>query len=215
VSDDPCKHDGPTVLLVEGKDDCHVTLALCVKYEIPETFGIYECGSDKKVIQRLNALISSADAPRIIGLVLDADRPDLGGRWSQIRSKLEHYHSYVLPTSPGPDGTIVEPVDVGPRLGFWLMPNNQNTGMLEDFCADMITEIAITGTRECIDIARTKGITTFKDVHYAKAVVHTFLALQDEPGMPLGQSITAQTLRAETPATRTFVTWLIRLFGDM
>jgi hypothetical protein len=95
------------------------------------------------------------------------------------------------------------------------MPNNQASGMLEDFCCEMIDGSALLGVNDCIDLARAKGITTFKDSHRAKAVVHTFLALQDEPGKPLGQSITANTLRADTSTAQAFVAWLIRLFGPM
>ena len=95
------------------------------------------------------------------------------------------------------------------RLGFWLMPNNQEAGMLEDFCSEIDSrDSCLMGTKECVDFAKVKGITTFKDAHYSKAVVHTYLALQDEPGKPLGQSITANTLRADTSTTRAFVAWL-------
>ena len=212
MSDDPCKQNGNAVLLVEGVNDCHVILALCVKYHVPETFGIYECGCDTAAIKRLNALISAPDPPKVVGLVIDADEPDLEGRWVGIRAKLAHY-DYKFPENPAPDGTVVEPVSEVPRLGFWLMPNNRDSGMLEDFCSDMIDDTALTGTRECIEFARSRGITTFKMAHYSKAIVHTYLALQDEPGKPLGQSITRQTLRADTSATHAFVAWLTRLFG--
>jgi hypothetical protein len=212
MANSPCKNVGNTVLLVEGVDDCHVVLALCAKFAVPETFGIHECGSDTKAIQRLNALVASPEPPRVIGLVIDADRPDQRGRWNQVRAKLAHY-DYEFPEDPIPEGTVVEPVSEVPRLGFWLMPNNQDSGMLEDFCSAMIDNRAMAATRECIEFARSNGICTFKSVHYSKAVVHTFLALQDEPGRPLGQSITAQTLQADTPTTHAFVAWLIRLFG--
>jgi hypothetical protein len=213
MSASPCKHEGDTVLLVEGVNDCHVILALCVKFELPTTFGIYECGNDDMAIRRLNALISSPRPPRVIGLVIDADDPDLAGRWDRIREKLAHY-TYKFPQSPAPEGTIVEPVNENSRLGFWLMPNNRKAGMLEDFCSEMIDDSCLIGIKECVEIAKVKEITTFKDSHYSKAVVHTYLALQDEPGKPLGQSITANTLRADTSTTRAFVAWLNRLFGS-
>ena len=70
---DFCKHEGKKVLLVEGKDDCHVILALCAHFNIPGTFGIYECGSDISLLKRLNALILQPDPPETIGIVIDAD----------------------------------------------------------------------------------------------------------------------------------------------
>ena len=54
---DICKSEAERVLLVEGKDDCHVILALAQYYRLPENFGIYECGNDANVLKRLNALI--------------------------------------------------------------------------------------------------------------------------------------------------------------
>jgi hypothetical protein len=212
VSGTWCKHEGETVLLVEGDNDCHVILSLCAKYRLPENFGIYECGSDSKAIKRLNALIASPAPPRVIGLVIDADRPDLGGRWESIRAKLAHYQ-YDFPNSPAPEGTIIEPNIETSRLGFWLMPNNQCSGMLEDFCSEMIELSVLSRVKDCVEIAKKKGITSFKDSHFAKAVVHTYLALQDEPGRPLGQSITTNVLRADTPTTQAFVDWLNRLYG--
>ena len=213
MTDSPCKHEGSAVLLVEGANDCHVVLALCNKFAVPETFGVYDCGCDSKALQRLNALISSSVPPQAIGLVLDADDTGVDGRWRQICGKLSHY-DYVLPGTPAPDGTVLGPVNELPRLGFWLMPNNCDSGMLEDFCLEMIEFVAVAATRECVELARSKGITTFREEHYSKAVVHTYLALQDEPGRPLGQSITAETLRVDTPTARVFVAWLNRLFGN-
>ncbi len=211
MSDQWCKHEGEAVLLVEGPTDCHVILALCKHYNVPETFGIYECGNDTKAIGRMNALITGSDPPKVIGLVIDADRPNLAGRWSSIKAKLSHY-DYVFPVFPEPDGTIIEPRSEVSRLGFWLMPNNRIDGMLEDFCSEMINAEATATVEQCLVIAETSGHTSFKSIHRSKAFVHTYLAWQDEPGRPLGQAITAQTLRSDTVTAQAFVQWLTELF---
>ena len=52
----------------------------------------------------------------------------------------------------------------------------------------------------------------FKEIDLEKAIIHTYLAWQDEPGYPLGKAITAQSLRPETPIAREFTNWLTRLF---
>lgn len=90
---DICKHEGKRVLLVEGKDDCHVILALCAHYKVPETFGIYECGNDISLLKRLNASILQPGSPEIIGIVLDADEAGTMTRWQQIRGKIKK-HGY-------------------------------------------------------------------------------------------------------------------------
>jgi len=206
-----CKQDGDAVLLVEGQSDCHVTLALCNQYNVPEKFGIYDCESDTNVLKRMNALINRPDPPRVIGIVLDADNPNLRARWVSLQNKLAG-NGYVLPEDPGPKGTILSNGNTTPRLGIWLMPNNQTDGMLEDFCCEMIAPEAISTVQMFVDDAKLNGPATFKDAHRSKAIVHTYLAIQDEPGRALGQSITAHVLRSDTATTEHFVKWLRELF---
>lgn len=66
---------------------------------------------------------------------------------------------------------------------------------------------------EAVVLAEDRGVARFKAVQRSKAVVHTYLAWQDEPGKPLGQSITAQALRPDQPLAERFVDWLKRLFA--
>lgn len=207
---DICKQDTDKILLVEGLDDCHVVMALCAAHQVPETFGIYECTGDIKVLKRLNALIVRPEHPQVIGIMLDADT-SVEGRWASIKGKLSHY-SYKLPNIPDIDGTIVESVPDKPKLGFWLMPNNQNSGKLEDFCAELAEPTALVFARECIAEAQAKNLTTFKPLDISKAVIHTYLAWQDEPGRPMGQAITKQALRPNTEIAVRFTNWLTRLF---
>lgn len=209
---DICKYEGKRVLLVEGKDDCHVILALCAHYKVPETFGIYECGSDMSLLRRLNASIIQPDPPETIGIVLDADEPGTMTRWQQIRGKIKA-HGYKLPKRPVHAGTILKDNEEGPVIGIWLMPDNQRSGMLEDFLMDMVDKNALQAAENCIENAKKKGAATYKPVHHSKAVIHTWLSWQDEPGRPLGQAITRRVLQPETEVAKMFIDWLKQLFG--
>lgn len=209
--EDICKQDTGKVLLVEGDNDCHVVMALCAAHTVPETFGIYQCGSDAGVLKRLNALINRPDPPDRIGVMLDADNPSLVGRWDSIKGKLRHYH-YVFPAHPDPNGTFVESAFEQPKLGFWLMPNNQNSGMLEDFCAELAEPSSLQFAQQCVAQAQANNLTTFKLVHQSKAIIHTYLAWHDEPGSPLGRAITKQALRPQTEIAIRFTEWLRQLF---
>lgn len=211
--DNICKQDTDQVLLVEGDNDCHVVMALCAAHNVPETFGIYQCGSDTGVLKRLNALIVRPNPPQTIGIMLDADNPSLTGRWESIKGKLRHY-TYAFPATPNADGTVVEGVADEPKLGFWLMPNNQDSGMLEDFCAELAEPASLAFAQECVEQAHGRNVTTFKEVHRSKAVIHTYLAWHDEPGYPLGKAITSQALRPHTDVAVKFTNWLIRLFVE-
>jgi hypothetical protein len=208
---DICKQDTDKVLLVEGTDDCHVVMALCAARQVPETFGIYDCNGDTKVLKRLNALIVRPNPPQVIGVVLDADSPSLKGRWESIKGKLSHY-SYQFPDIPDINGTIVQGFADKPKLGFWLMPNNQDSGKLEDFCAELAEPASLAFAKECVEEAQAKELTTFKVIDFSKAVIHTYLAWQNEPGRPLGQAITKQALRHHTDIAMRFTKWLILLF---
>jgi hypothetical protein len=207
---DICKSEAEQVLLVEGKDDCHVILALAQHYQLPENFGIFECEGDEKVLKRLNALIPKSDPgrPQAIGVVLDATE----GRWGQFSAKIAH-HRYEIPAQPDPNGTIIEGDDTKPRIGVWFMPDNSNEGMLEDFLLSGVPAVGVEAAAEAVDLAKGKQVTTYKDVHYSKAVIHTYLAWQDEPGRPLGLSVTSKMLSPETPEAKRFVAWLRKLFS--
>jgi hypothetical protein len=50
MSADICKEQGRKILLVEGINDCHVVMALCKAHDVPQTFGLYECGNDDGVL---------------------------------------------------------------------------------------------------------------------------------------------------------------------
>lgn len=202
--------DAPRLLLVEGRDDFHVISALCKVNDLPENFSIFDCGSDDEVFNALSALLLQAESPETLGVVLDADE-NVESRWQSIRDKLQNY-PYNLPAVPDPGGTIVDAVEDKPRLGFWLMPNNVDPGMLEDFCRQLAPDDAIAFAEDCVTQAREKSFATFRDAHRSKAVVHTYLAWQDEPGKPLGQSITARVLRPETATAATFADWLRALY---
>jgi hypothetical protein len=200
------------VLLVEGVNDCHVVMSLCAAHHVPETFGVYECGSDNQLLRRLNALVLEPEGPKIIGVMLDADKPDVAGRWNSIVAKLGR-HGFEFPEYPDATGTVIAKISELPKLGIWLMPDNTNRGMLEDFCLEMADAPAVLFAKETVETAVKRGMTTFKEAHQAKAVVHTFLAWHDEPGQPLGRAITAHALRPDTRTAHIFVEWLNRLFN--
>ena len=52
----------------------------------------------------------------------------------------------------------------------------------------------------------------FRQVAESKAIIHTWLAWQREPGMPLGRAITARFLDPNVSQVDVIVDWLMRLF---
>ncbi|RRO00976.1 DUF3226 domain-containing protein [Pectobacterium aquaticum] len=200
------------MLLAEGKNDCHVIWALCAKHSVPKNFAVHDCESDERALKKMSALISSSQKLEVIGIVIDADNPNLIAKWDNISTRLRR-EGYDVPGEPNPDGTILELVDK-PKIGVWLMPNNTVDGMLENFCSELISADAIDFARLCVRNASNSGFTTYIDNHFSKAAIHTFLAWQNSPGMPLGQAITANALNGQHEIATRFITFIKQLFHE-
>ncbi|PTQ90719.1 DUF3226 domain-containing protein [Agitococcus lubricus] len=215
MSKKPFKDDKANkLLLLEGINDCHVVAALCEAHKLPQVFKIYDAGGCEDVLVKLMALIDAADGVQdinTIGIVLDAD-DNLMSTWQSVIDNLAK-KDYLIQSELNKNGTIL--IQQGrPTIGIWLMPNNQINGMLEDFCQILLDNpVALSFIEQCLNQAKTQKIATFKDVHRAKAIIHTYLAWQDELAKPLGQAITAKILNPNHQLALTFKDWLLDLFG--
>ena len=212
------------VLYVEGQDDYYVTLHLCKEYQIsiPECFHICDCKGQNEVLKKISGLSNPLDLKlKIVGIVLDADE-NIASRWEQITDKLKRISSnYKIPENITSKGTIIEAINSDeeefPKVGIWIMPNNEKEGMLEDFLMEMAEESNYKGgiqyAKECVENAKEKNFTSFKDTHKSKSVVHTYLAWHDEPSFTFGKAITKQEgFNPNTPLVQDFINWLRNLF---
>jgi hypothetical protein len=199
-------------LLVEGKNDQHVVWALCEAYKLPETFDVLVPGDGgvEAVLQDIPARI---DEPGLqsLGIMLDADE-NVQACWARVYRHLEEA-GYTLPQQPVEDGFIALLPD-RPKVGVWVMPDNQLPGMLEDFVGflipqdDRLKPIA----EKTLQSIQKKKLTLYRPTYRSKALIHTWLAWQETPGMPMGQAITAQILQHNQPLASRFVDWLKNLF---
>ena len=78
---------------------------------------------------------------------------------------------------------------------------------------EMAEEEPLAFAQACALEAREKGLAHYGECHESKAVLHTYLAWQDEPGKPVGQSITAEVLKPHTETAAQFAKWLTNLFA--
>ncbi len=147
-----------------------------------------------------------------LGIVVDADQ-DLLRRWQAVRDKLIASGYQNIPKALPTKGWVYAPPDL-PRVGVWLMPNNQLPGMLEDFVAQLMPpDDALRPKAEAVlqEIER-DCLNCYTVVHRPKALIHTWLAWQQTPGMPMGQAITARVLSCDSEIAIAFVKWLKHLF---
>ena len=206
---------GSNALLVEGVDDEHVLRHIGIVRGISSLFEVQNLSGSANLLEhiptRLGASIGNDD---IVGVVIDADaNPD--SRWRSIRGIFTQEGYQNIPTRPNPQGTIIEPPaeTILPRAGVWIMPDNQAPGKLEDFLRLMVleTDTLIGYANDVVDDIPEQR---FSNQDRPKAVIHTWLAWQEEPGRPYGTAITARFLDPDVPQVDVLASWLERLFNQ-
>lgn len=204
-------------LLVEGNDDRHVVWHLCKEHALPEKFTVEMAEGITELLDGLTIRIR-APGLRILGIMVDADE-NVTSRWQAIRDRLQDNGKLqgltytTVPAAPPSGGWISAEPD-RPRIGVWIMPDNQQPGKLEDFAVGLIpgSDRLLTKAELVLQEIDTAGLRLYSATDQPKALIHTWLAWQQEPGQPLGTAITARSLRHNAPLALAFVDWLRRLF---
>ena len=205
------KEENKKKLLVEGNDDKHVIWALCEKFNIPEVFDVIDCKGKNNIPKEIRVRLKLPDTNEAIGIVVDAD-DNLDSRWTDIR-KLLLEQGFNVPIDLPIDGLVSSNNDV--KFGVWIMPDNNTNGMLEDFISflvpqdDKLFQIVKDNLKE---IEKQK-LNKYSPIHQSKARIHSWLALQKEPGTPLGSSITRNYLTTDNKICKQFINWLLELFN--
>jgi hypothetical protein len=228
---------GIRVLLVEGDDDQHVMWNLfecrCVASDVyvlrpgdapdarrPGRVNRERCdggsdgnGGDRKLLDSIPARLDTSELERL-AVVIDANDKGPHARWDAIRQRLENEGYAGLPQSLDSAGTVLDlPSARGRRpirFGAWVMPDNRSTGMLEDFVAGLVREDdemlpLVDGFLDSIPTEQRR----FSTQHRPKARIHTWLAVGERPGRPMGQAIRADAgLDANDPAVQPFLDWV-------
>jgi hypothetical protein len=211
------------LLLVEGLNDQHVVWALAKRHQLPQTFSVEipeennKRGGISLVLDRLRVELKR-NKLKTLGIVIDADR-NIDSQWQRIKDILVKSGYPIIPDHPQPEGWIQVLSDGVGRLkiGVWLMPNNQLPGILEDFVKALIPEndLLLAKAEAIIQEIEQEQLNRYSQVDHAKALIHTWLAWQKEPGQPMGQAITAKALQSDTAIAAKFVDWLNQLFNPI
>lgn len=198
-------------LLVEGNDDQHVVWALCEQYNIPESFDVVDCDGVDKLIPQISVRfkVSGMEA---VGIIVDADDKPTQ-RWSHVSAELTKSGFNDIPKDLPVDGLILS--NDKQKAGVWIMPNNKLNGMLEDFISFLIPsdDKLYPVVQTTLQDIEAKELNNYKQCHKAKASIHTWLAWQEDPGTPMGLSITKRYLTTDEATCMIFVEWLKKLFS--
>jgi hypothetical protein len=206
-------------LHVEGDDDLHSLAHLLIRNGInyderpwPALFPeITVAGDVGRMLRAIPTAIQVSNG-RSVGFVLDADA-DLMTRWSEVRQQLLKA-GMDAPATPDPAGFIGDAERYKARVGVWMMPDNQRGGSLEDFLATLISDAdsLIDHAATSTDGASRLGA-KFRPIDRTKAVIHAWLAWQEDPGRPYGKAIRYRYFSSDSAIAQAFVTWFRRLYG--
>jgi len=203
---------GKSVLLVEGRDDLFVCKEIFMRHGIPTCFDV-EAHMGVGPLLRAFSLYLENTAYSRVGLIIDADESSTG-RWNAVRHTLTDLGYPDVPRQADPLGTVLTaPEEDRPVAGVWIMPDNRLPGILEDFIRFLIpaSDPLLTYAEACVD-----GIPAqerrFPKGRRSKALIHTWLAWQEEPGAPLGLAIKKKYLEADHEQGRRLADWCRRLF---
>jgi hypothetical protein len=204
-------------LYVEGRDDVYSIANLLKAHQFqvevaPRDLEIQAAGDRGKLLGLIETAVK-ASTNMAIAFVVDADA-SATGTWTSIRHHVEQAvgGGFKLPAKCPHEGLAVDVPSLKSRVGAWIMPDNSNVGMLESFLqqlvhdADPLLPLAKSST------AQAKGAgALFRDVAEPKAIIHTWLAWQADPGCPFGTAIKAKYFDHAAPMAQKFINWVRRL----
>jgi len=207
--------DSPYRLLVEGPDDKHSVIHLMRRHGVDWDDAtallpcVHCCGGFDPLISSLGVWGKSY---RRLGIMVDANA-DMARRWVQVRESLGRV-GISVPESPEVCGTVFPGIYPDWKIGVWIMPDNQNAGELEDFLSKLVPPDDACWDYACEATSHAREIgARFPQKDFCKASIHTWLAWQEEPGLPFGTAITAKYFGVDSPEAMSFVQWFRELFS--
>jgi len=215
----------PKKLLVEGASEKRVIPELMEKngvpwpsYQIPVWIDSHNGYENLVKPGGISGELIASDLTHL-GIIVDADENELLDENNKPIKRRQSLRNACLPAIPDlpailPSTGLIHFAPNNIKFGIWIMPDNQNKGMLETFLAYLVPDeynqlwqFAQDQAQE----AKNHGA-TFKNVHKAKANIYTWLDWQDEPGKQLHEAIKEPILNATHPKAQDFVNWFKRLY---
>ena len=93
------------------------------------------------------------------------------------------------------------------------MPDNQTRGILEDFLRFLVPPGSALFTHVQSSVAGIPAAEKrFTELAEPKAIIHTWLAWQEEIRTPLGLALAKSYLKASSSKAQQFMSWIAQLF---
>lgn len=198
-------------LLVEGNDDQHVIWSLCSRFNLKQNFEVIDCKGIDKLYEQIPVRFKQSGI-NTIGIIVDADT-NLQNRWTSLKDLLTA-QGFTMPNELPVKGLILSNAD-NKRIGIWIMPNNNLNGMLEDFISFLVPkdDKMLPVVKTILQNIEDKKLNKYSEKHKSKAVIHTWLSWQEDPGTPMGLGITKRYLTTDEETCLRLTNWLSELFN--
>jgi hypothetical protein len=181
----------PKLLIGEGKEEVDFFTAFLTHLNITDV-QVEQYGGKQELPSYLRTLAVRPGYLNVVSLGITRDADDSAQSAFQSVCSSLNRASLPVPSKPG------EIVGDSPQVSIMILPDGQNSGMLEDL---FLTAIETDPVLPCVDeyfdcVYRTSGR---KPNNMAKARVHTWLASQLEPDKRLGEAAKAGYLPWDSP----------------
>lgn len=163
----------------------------------------------------LNELLDEVAPTKRLAVIVDADHEQEQGLGYQKTieqvSKIAANYDFSL-TENQADGLCFKHSDGLVEFGLWVMPNNRTDGMLEDFIKTCVTPAEQSLFDHAAQTVQAVPNKKFKDHHYSKAEVATWLAWQKPPGHGLYYAVYDNLLDTNHALFEEMQQWLKKIF---
>ena len=214
------------ILLVEGEADRGFFEALCLLLSIPadvrvatpkDTGGTHNTkeGALSHLTKVLLPQLQDGQLERI-GVVVDADRAMHGSGYAATLQRFTDALAQggYRPNPVAASGLVFTHQDGLADLGLWIMPNNADEGMLEDWIKQCLhsDETGLYQHGEA-SIDAIPGRPKFQPWNKSKAEVATWLAWQKKPTQGLYNAAQSELLNTDAVLFKELQAWLAHVFA--
>ena len=173
--------------------------------------------SKEGVFNLLPDLLNQLDDAQItrLAVVVDADSEDNGGGYQRAIdrvTKIVEPYGFTLRSNPV-GGILFQHGDGLADFGLWVMPNNCDEGMLEDWIKSCIHENEHELFAHAETVVDTLPQPKFQPIHTSKAEVATWLAWQKQPGHGLYRAVEDQLIDTNSVLFKKLCVWLTHVYS--
>ncbi len=211
------------ILLVEGEADRAFFELICKDLDLgtvtvatPKNLDAWK-NTKEGVFNHLPVLLKLLPDGRTsqLAAVVDADSAVNGGGFAQVIQRVTNIvEPFGFAQANHPSGGIVFRHNDGlADFGLWVMPNNSDEGMLEDWIKGCIQpdEQALFNHAEDT-VAGLPQPQKFKEIHRTKAEVATWLAWQEHPGHGSYRAVEDGLISKNGPPYQNLAAWLGHIY---